>query len=74
VKLDASLFLQVADDSEEVAGLRIAARSEHTDEAIRLRAGRRQASRSLPDHPDKRIDKLLPWNWKASQQAIAEAA
>jgi hypothetical protein len=40
VKLDASLFLQVADDSEEVAGLRIAARSEHADEALRLRAGR----------------------------------
>jgi transposase len=28
----------------------------------------------LPDHPAKRIDELLPWNWKASQQAIAEAA
>jgi hypothetical protein len=40
VKLDASLFLQVADDAEKVAGLRIAARSEHADEALRLRAGR----------------------------------
>ena len=27
----------------------------------------------LPDHPAKRIDELLPWNWTASQQAIAEA-
>jgi hypothetical protein len=40
VKLDASLFLQVADDAEEVAGLRIAARAEHADEALRLGAGR----------------------------------
>ena len=29
---------------------------------------------NLPDHPAKRMDELLPWNWKASQQAIAEAA
>jgi transposase len=28
----------------------------------------------LPDHPAKRIDELLPWNWKVSQQAIAKAA
>jgi hypothetical protein len=23
----------------------------------------------LPDHPAKKIDKLLPWNWKATQAA-----
>jgi hypothetical protein len=40
VELDAGLFLQVADDAEEVAGLRIAARAEHANEALRLRAGR----------------------------------
>src|ERR1700738_300569 len=40
VELDAGLFLQVADDAEEVAGLRIAAWAEHADEALRLRAGR----------------------------------
>jgi hypothetical protein len=28
----------------------------------------------LPDHPAKRIDTLLPWNWKASQMAVAAAA
>ena len=33
MELDAGLFLQVADDAEEVAGLRIAARAEHVDEA-----------------------------------------
>jgi hypothetical protein len=40
VELDAGLLLQVADDVEEVAGLRFAARAEHADEALRLRAGR----------------------------------
>jgi hypothetical protein len=40
VELDAGLFLQVADDAEEIAGLRIAARAEHANEALRLRAGR----------------------------------
>jgi hypothetical protein len=39
-QLDAGLFLQVADDAEQVAGLRIAARAEHADEALRLGAGR----------------------------------
>jgi hypothetical protein len=28
----------------------------------------------LPDHPAKRIDEPLPWNWKANQQTIAKAA
>lgn len=28
----------------------------------------------LPDHPAKRIGELLPWNWKASQQAFAPIA
>ena len=28
----------------------------------------------LPDHPAKRIDELLPWHWKARQQAQAAAA
>ena len=28
----------------------------------------------LPDHPAKRIDDLLPWNWKASQEQIKAAA
>jgi transposase len=28
----------------------------------------------LSDHPAKRIDEFLPWNWKASQQAQAAAA
>ena len=30
----------------------------------------------LPDHPAKRIDELLPWNWKAARQAdrLARAA
>jgi hypothetical protein len=28
----------------------------------------------LPDHPAKRIDESLPWNWKANQQTIAKAA
>ena len=23
----------------------------------------------LPDHPAKKIDELLPWNWKAAQAA-----
>jgi transposase len=29
---------------------------------------------NLPDHPAKRIDQLLPWNWKVRQQAIVTAA
>lgn len=29
---------------------------------------------NLPDHPAKRIDQLLPWNWKPRQQAIVTAA
>jgi hypothetical protein len=40
VELETGPLLQVADDAEEVAGLRIAARAEHADEALRLRAGR----------------------------------
>jgi transposase len=28
----------------------------------------------LPDHPAKRIDELLPWNWKARQQGVVSAA
>ena len=40
MELDAGLFLQVANDAEEIAGLWIAARAEHPDEALRLRAGR----------------------------------
>jgi hypothetical protein len=36
VELDAGLFLQVANDAEEVAGLRIAARAEHTDQFVAL--------------------------------------
>ena len=30
----------------------------------------------LPDHPAKRIDELLPWNWNAARQAdrLAKAA
>jgi transposase len=28
----------------------------------------------LPDHPAKRIDELLPWNWKVRQQAQVSAA
>ena len=28
----------------------------------------------LPDHPAKRIDELLPWNWKLQQQPQAKAA
>ena len=27
----------------------------------------------LPDHPAKRIDELLPWNWKASRVQIKTA-
>jgi len=30
--------------------------------------------RRLPDHPNKRIHELLPWNWQPSDQAQAEAA
>ena len=25
----------------------------------------------LPDHPAKRIDELLPWNWKAARERAA---
>jgi transposase len=28
----------------------------------------------LPDHPAKRIDELLPWNWQATRQKAAKAA
>jgi transposase len=28
----------------------------------------------LPDHPARRIDQLLPWNWRAAQQPDAAAA
>ena len=24
----------------------------------------------LPDHPAKRIDELLPWNWKAARERV----
>ena len=27
----------------------------------------------LPDHPAKRIDELLPWNWKAAQTTTAQS-
>ena len=26
----------------------------------------------LPDHPAKRIDELLPWNWKAARDAVTQ--
>ena len=26
----------------------------------------------LPDYPAKRIDELLPWNWKAARDAAAQ--
>ena len=26
----------------------------------------------LPDHPAKKIDELLPWNWKAARDAAAQ--
>jgi hypothetical protein len=26
----------------------------------------------LPDHPAKRIDELLPWNWKAARDLAAD--
>ncbi len=29
---------------------------------------------TLPDHPARRIDELLPWNWKARQQGAVSAA
>jgi hypothetical protein len=41
MKLDAGLLLQMADDAEEIVCLRIAARTEHTDETFPWRAGRR---------------------------------
>jgi transposase len=28
----------------------------------------------LPDHPAKRINELLPWNWKLQRQPQAKAA
>ncbi len=28
----------------------------------------------VPDHPDKRIDELLPWNWKAARDRAAAPA
>jgi transposase len=28
----------------------------------------------LPDHPAKRIQELLPWNWRRPQTVAAEAA
>ena len=27
----------------------------------------------LPDHPAKRIDELLPWNWKGDREEKAAA-
>ena len=27
----------------------------------------------LPDHPARRLDELLPWNWKASRTSVALA-
>ena len=41
MQFEAGLLLQVADDAEEIACLRIAARAEHADKAFRRRAGRR---------------------------------
>ena len=28
----------------------------------------------LPDHPAKRIDELLPWNWRPSHAGLSAAA
>jgi hypothetical protein len=28
----------------------------------------------LSDHPANKIDELLPWRWKAAQQAVAQPA
>jgi transposase len=28
----------------------------------------------LPDHPEKKIDALLPWNWRQPRQQSAVAA
>jgi hypothetical protein len=44
--------LQIADDAEEVARLRIAAPTEHTDQAVRRRAGRVAEL----FEPDRRLD------------------
>ena len=40
MQLQAGLLLQVAEHAEEISGLRVAARPEHADQALRLRAGR----------------------------------
>ena len=40
MQLDPGLLLQIADDAEEVARLRIAARAEHADQALGGRVGR----------------------------------
>ena len=51
-ELDAGLLLRVADDAEEIAALRIAARAEHADEALRLRP--RRLAKLL--EADRRLD------------------
>ena len=52
MQLQAGLFLKVAEHAEEVLRLRIAARPEHEDEALRLRAGRL----AQPLEADRRLD------------------